>query len=113
LYGDQVNNYAPQEYTKMPMHPVRDQNGEWLKIVIDLPGRQVFAKVWVLPVGRIPLYLLDTDLNENNWEDRSITHHLYGGDKEHRLKQEILLGSTGLVDGVARFGWKSHLVAQP
>lgn len=95
LYGDQVNNYAPQEYTKMPMHPVRDKNGEWLKIVIDLPGRQVFAKVWELPVGRIPLYLLDTDLNENNWEDRSITHHLYGGDKEHRLKQEILLGIGG------------------
>lgn len=96
LYGDQVNNYAPQEYTKMPMHPVRDKNGEWLKIMIDLPGRQVYAKVWVLPVGRIPLYLLDTDLNENSWEDRSITHHLYGGDKEHRLKQEMLLGIGGI-----------------
>lgn len=96
LYGDQVNNYAPQEYTKMPMHPVRDKNGEWLKIMIDLPGRQVYAKVWVLPVGRVPLYLLDTDLNENSWEDRSITHHLYGGDKEHRLKQEMLLGIGGI-----------------
>jgi alpha-glucan phosphorylase-like protein len=96
LYGDQVNNYAPQEYTKMPMHPVRDKNGEWLKISIDLPERVVYAKVWALPVGRIPLYLLDTDLNENAWEDRSITHHLYGGDKEHRLKQEMLLGIGGI-----------------
>jgi alpha-glucan phosphorylase-like protein len=96
LYGDQVNNYTPQEYTKMPMHPVRDKNGEWLKITIDMPGRQVFAKVWALPVGRIPLYLLDTDLNENSWEDRSITHHLYGGDKEHRLKQEMFLGIGGI-----------------
>lgn len=96
LYGDQVNNYTPQEYTKMPMHPVRDNNGEWLKITIDMPGRQVFAKVWALPVGRIPLYLLDTDLNENSWEDRSITHHLYGGDKEHRLKQEMFLGIGGI-----------------
>lgn len=96
LHGDQVNNYPAQEYTKMPMHPVRDKNGEWLKIVVDLAGRQVYAKVWELPVGRIPLYLLDTDISENNWDDRMITHQLYGGDKEHRIKQEILLGIGGI-----------------
>lgn len=96
LYGDQINNYPPQEYTKMPMHPVRDVNGEWLKVHVDFPGRAVHAKVWQLPVGRIKLYLLDTDIPENNWDDRSITHQLYGGDKELRLKQEILLGIGGI-----------------
>ncbi|MFZ4560876.1 MAG: alpha-glucan family phosphorylase [Saprospiraceae bacterium] len=96
LHGDQVNHYPPQEYTKMPMSPVRDKNGEWLKVAIDFPGRTVHAKVWTLPVGRIPLYLLDTDIPDNNWEDRSITHQLYGGDNEHRLKQEMVLGIGGV-----------------
>jgi alpha-glucan phosphorylase-like protein len=96
LYGDQINNYPPQEYTKLPMHPVRDSSGEWLKIKVEFPGRAIYAKVWELPVGRIPLYLLDTDIPENNWDDRNITHQLYGGDKEHRLKQEIILGIGGI-----------------
>ncbi|MBK7475602.1 MAG: alpha-glucan family phosphorylase [Haliscomenobacter sp.] len=96
LHGDQINNFPPQEYTKLPMTPVRDKSGEWLKIGIDFPGRTVYAKAWMLPVGRIPLYLLDTDIPENSWEDRMLTHQLYGGDTEHRLKQEMVLGIGGI-----------------
>ncbi len=96
LHGDQINNYLPQEFTKLPIQPVRDNNGEWVRIGINLPGRTVWAKVWVLQVGRIPLYLLDTDINENSWGDRTLTHQLYGGDNEHRLKQELLLGIGGM-----------------
>jgi len=96
LHGDQINEYPPQEYTKMPMEPVRDEQGEWLKIQISLPGRIVWAKIWALKAGRINLYLLDTDIAENSWMDRTLTHQLYGGDNEHRLKQEILLGIGGI-----------------
>ena len=96
LHGDQINNFPPQEYTKLPMTPVRDKSGEWLKIGIDFPGRTVYAKAWMLPVGRIPLYLLDTDIPDNSWEDRMLTHQLYGGDTEHRLKQEMVLGIGGI-----------------
>jgi len=96
LHGDQINEYPPQEYTKMPMEPVRDGQGEWLKIQIYLPGRTVWAKIWALKAGRINLYLLDTDIAENSWIDRTLTHQLYGGDNEHRLKQEILLGMGGI-----------------
>ena len=96
LNGDQIHQFPPQEFTKLPLSPVRDVQGEWLKIKIGLSGRMVAAKVWVLRVGRIPLYLLDTDIEENSWEDRSLTHQLYGGNNEHRLKQEILLGIGGI-----------------
>ncbi|MEY4135744.1 MAG: hypothetical protein RL386_2094 [Bacteroidota bacterium] len=96
LHGDQINDYPPQEYTKLPLLPVRGKDGEWLKVNIDFPGRVVRAKVWMLPVGRVPLYLLDTDIADNSWDDRSITHQLYGGDNEHRLKQEIVLGIGGI-----------------
>ncbi|WP_367390346.1 alpha-glucan family phosphorylase [Lewinella sp. LCG006] len=95
LNGDQIHNFPPQEFTKLPIAPVRNDNGDWIRITIDLKGRAVQAKLWVLKVGRIDLYLLDTDLEENSWEDRSLTHQLYGGDNEHRLKQEILLGIGG------------------
>jgi alpha-glucan phosphorylase-like protein len=96
LHGDQINDYPPQEYTKLPLLPVRGKDGEWLKVNIDFPGRVVRAKVWMLPVGRVPLYLLDTDIADNSWDDRSITHQLYGGDNEHRLRQEIVLGIGGI-----------------
>jgi starch phosphorylase len=96
LNGDQIHNFPMQEFTKLPVQPVRADNGDWLKVYIDLPGRRVEAKVWVMAVGRIKLYLLDTDLEENSREDRSLTYQLYGGDNEHRLKQEILLGIGGV-----------------
>ena len=96
LYGEQVHNYPAQELTKLPYYPVRNANGEWLKVFVSWQGRKIWAKIWETRVGRISLYLLDADLDENNWEDRSLTHHLYGGDTEHRLKQEILLGIGGV-----------------
>ena len=96
LNGEQVNNYPAQKFTLLPLQPVFDDKGEWLKLGIGIKGRLVFAKVWELSVGRIPLYLLDTDLDENSWEDRKLTHQLYGGDNEHRLRQEILLGIGGI-----------------
>lgn len=96
LHGDQISDYPPQKFTELPLTPVRDKQGEWLKISVELQDRTVFAKIWVLKVGRINLFLLDADIDENAWEDRSLTHQLYGGDNEHRLKQEILLGIGGV-----------------
>lgn len=96
LHGEQINQYPPQKFTNLPMRPVRGKSDEWLKISINLKGRTVWAKIWELGVGRVSLFLLDTDIDENSWEDRSLTHQLYGGDNEHRLKQEILLGIGGI-----------------
>ena len=96
LHGEQINNYPAQKFTQLPLHPVKDKDGEWVKISVGMKGRLVFAKIWKLKVGRISLYLLDTDIAENSWEDRSLTHQLYGGDNEHRLKQEMLLGIGGV-----------------
>ena len=96
LHGDQIANYTAQKFTQLPVQPVRNEAGDWVKININLPGRRVFAKIWLLKVGRIALYLLDADLDENDWKDRALTHQLYGGDNEHRLKQEILLGIGGV-----------------
>ncbi|MEM9888427.1 MAG: alpha-glucan family phosphorylase [Bacteroidota bacterium] len=96
INGDQINNYPSQKFTKLPLIPFRNEQGEWIKISVNYPGRKIYAKVWKLMVGRIAIYLLDTDIDENSWEDRSLTHNLYGGDNEHRLKQEILLGIGGM-----------------
>lgn len=95
LNGEQLHLMDPAKFTQLPLSPVRDANGEWIKIHINLAGRTVWAKVWELKVGRVSLYLLDTDIDDNLWEDRSLTHQLYGGDNEHRLKQELLLGIGG------------------
>ena len=95
-FGDQISEYPPQKFTRLPLKPVWDDNREWIKVRIALPGRFVTAKVWRLDVGRIPLFLLDSDVEENNEEDRKLTAYLYGGDREHRLKQEMLLGLGGI-----------------
>lgn len=94
--GDQVAEYEPQDFTKIPVQPVRDDSGYWLSVNIALPGRLVTARIWRVDVGRIEMYLLDTDIEDNRPEDRSITHQLYGGDWENRLKQELLLGVGGI-----------------
>ncbi len=96
LLGEQIAHYDPQRFTYLPLEPVRDQDGHWKKIEIEMPGRILTAKIWKANVGRISLYLLDTDIDENSEEDRFITHQLYGGDQENRLKQEILLGIGGI-----------------
>jgi len=95
--GEQINNYYPQKFSHLPINAVRDAEGNWLKIGIPFPGRTLFAKIWRVDVGRIPLYLLDTDFSDNNEADRKITASLYGGDWENRLKQEILLGIGGIL----------------
>ena len=94
--GEQIALYQPQKFTHMPILPVRNEKGEWLMISLPFPGRTVYAKIWEVKVGRVSLYLLDTDIEENSPEDRSITFQLYGGDNENRLKQEILLGIGGV-----------------
>ncbi|PKP51858.1 MAG: alpha-glucan family phosphorylase [Bacteroidetes bacterium HGW-Bacteroidetes-1] len=96
LFGDQVSQYIPQKFTHLPLEPVRDSDGNWITISIAMPGRTVIAKAWKVPVGRIPLYLLDTDIEENQMDDRTITHQLYGGDIEMRFKQEMVLGIGGI-----------------
>jgi len=95
-HGEQISEYHRQRFSHLPIKPVYDENGEWVKISIALPGRSMYAKAWRLDVGRIPLYLLDADISANQIKDRTITHQLYGGDNEHRLKQELLLGVGGI-----------------
>ncbi len=94
--GDQVAIYDPQDFSKTPAQPVVGKDGRWLMTSIAFPGRNVYARIWRVDVGRIELYLLDTDIEENSPEDRTITHQLYGGDWENRLKQELLLGVGGI-----------------
>jgi glycogen phosphorylase/synthase len=96
LSGDQIASYSPQKFTHLPIKPVRDDHGVWIKINLALPGRNLTAKVWRVDVGRIHLYLLDADISDNSEADRTITHHLYGGDWDNRLKQELLLGVGGI-----------------
>lgn len=96
IYGDQIATYTPQKFTHLPLIPIRDADGNWMKVTIALPGRTLYAKVWRCDVGRVPLYLMDTDIEENSDPDRTITHQLYGGDNENRLKQELLLGIGGI-----------------
>ena len=94
--GNQVAGYDAQDFMKIPAEPVLDEAGNWKTVTMAFPGRQLSARIWKVAVGRTDLYLLDTDFEANSPEDRSITHQLYGGDWENRLKQEILLGIGGV-----------------
>ena len=94
--GNQVAEYKPQDFLKIPAEPVFDENGAWKTVRIKMPGRDLFARIWKVAVGRTDLYLLDTDYEANSPEAREITHQLYGGDWENRLKQELLLGIGGM-----------------
>ena len=94
--GNQVAGYDAQDFMKIPAEPVLDESGNWKTVSMNLPGRLLTARIWKVAVGRTDLYLLDTDFEANSPEDRSITHQLYGGDWENRLKQEILLGIGGV-----------------
>ncbi|MDR2010831.1 MAG: alpha-glucan family phosphorylase [Bacteroidales bacterium] len=96
INGEQHAEYIHQDFGKIPVHPVRDENGAQIKISVQFPGRSVHAKIWEVYVGRVPLYLLDTDTDENHDEDRKITSQLYGGDSENRFKQEMILGIGGI-----------------
>jgi starch phosphorylase len=94
--GVQESVSLNQNFHQLPLRDAVDSNGKTLFVMVDLPGRQVRVKVWELSVGRIKLYMLDTDLPENSADDRLITAHLYGGDTEMRIKQEIVLGIGGI-----------------
>jgi len=94
--GQQIAVYDQQNFTQSVATPVRDENGKWITVKLAFPGRDVFARIWKVEVGRTDLYLLDTDMEENQPIDRTITHHLYGGDLENRFKQEMILGIAGI-----------------
>lgn len=94
--GAQIAKYDPQDFMKIPATPMIDENGNWITISVNLPGRALHARIWRVDVGRTELYLLDTDFEANLPEDRQVTSNLYGGDWENRLKQELLLGIGGI-----------------
>lgn len=94
--GEQRAEYIPQKFSQLPLQPVLNDKGEWILVSIAFPGRSVYAKAWRVDVGRVALYLLDTDIDENSSEDRGITSRLYGGDSEMRIKQEMFLGVGGI-----------------
>ena len=95
--GQQIAKYEAQIFNSLPIEKVLDENGN--QMVVDVPYRnyQVHALVWKVNVGRVSLYLMDTDNDMNSEFDKPITHNLYGGDWENRLKQEILLGIGGML----------------
>ncbi|MQY50549.1 alpha-glucan family phosphorylase [Rhodocyclus gracilis] len=94
--GRQHANYHDTDFGDLPATPVQDEQGREIRVAVDLPGRQVQARVWEVRVGRVHLLLLDTSLPENSEHDRDIAHRLYGGDIQTRLEQEILLGVGGV-----------------
>ena len=95
--GQQLANYEAQNFNQLPLDQVCDENGKPIILEVPYPGRVVYAYIWRVNVGRVPLYLLDTDLDQNSEYDRTITYQLYGGDWEHRMKQEYMLGIGGML----------------
>jgi len=103
LLGDQIAGTVVQNFSHLPIIPVYNEkkaNGKdkssWAKVSIAFPGRTLRARIWQVDIGRVKLYLLDTDIEENTTEDRAITSQLYGGDLEMRFRQEVLLGVGGI-----------------
>lgn len=95
--GQQVPVYESQNFNSLPIKQVMDENDNPVVVEVPYPGRLVYAYLWKVSVGRISLYLLDTDNDMNSEFDRPITHQLYGGDWENRMKQEIMLGIGGIL----------------
>ena len=95
-YGDQETEYKNIDLYDLPITPVKDSKGEDLTIYVKFPKRRLYLKVWQVNVGRVTLYLLDSDIDKNNEEDRDVTLKLYGGDQEMRIRQEIVLGMAGV-----------------
>jgi starch phosphorylase len=94
--GNQHAVYTDSEFESLPVSPVLRADGSELKVHVDLPERRVACKVWHARCGHVRLYLLDTDLEENDQLGRDITHQLYGGDRHMRIEQEIVLGVGGV-----------------
>lgn len=95
--GQQIANYEPQNFNQLPIEQVMEENGRPMILEVPYPGRTIYSHVWRVNVGRMKLYLMDTDFDMNSEFDRVITHQLYGGDWENRIKQEYLLGIGGVL----------------
>jgi starch phosphorylase len=94
--GWQQEEYPENDFFSMPITKERAPDGRALTIDVDFPGRRVFAQIWRIQVGRVPLFLLDTNIDANSEADQNITDELYGGDRDMRIQQEILLAIGGL-----------------
>ncbi|MCK5884332.1 MAG: alpha-glucan family phosphorylase [Bacteriovoracaceae bacterium] len=94
--GQQVDKYKVHDANKLAVLPALNANGEQVEVSVDLAGKSVFAKVWKAQVGRVELFLLDSNVDKNSDIDREITARLYGGDREMRISQEIILGIGGV-----------------
>ena len=95
--GWQQERYPINDFYNMPLELMRNDDGTEIRIRVDYPNRAVFARIWRAQVGRVPLYLLDTNINVNSQYDQDITDELYGGDKDLRIHQEIMLGIGGIL----------------
>ena len=94
--GWQQERYLINDFYNMPLHLERNPDGTELRIAVDYPGRKVYARVWRVQVGTVPLYMLDTNIEPNKAYDHDITDQLYGGDIDMRIHQEIMLGIGGV-----------------
>jgi starch phosphorylase len=94
--GRQQAEYEKIDFAEVPARPALDRNGNEVLINVDLPGRTVYAKIWRFQVGRISIFLMDTDVPRNAPQDRELSARLYGGDREMRISQEIVLGIGGV-----------------
>lgn len=94
--GWQGETYPVNDFHNMPIILERDNKGDPLMVRVEMPGREVFAQIWRVQVGKVSLYLMDTNVPENSTADRKITAQLYGGDKEMRIQQEFMLGIGGV-----------------
>lgn len=106
--GEQLTIYEAEEFSRLPINPVKAENGSHLFVSIAWPGRTVKVRVWEAYIGKVRLVLLDTDFEDNSPEDRTVTHFLYGGDNENRLRQELILGIGGM-RALAAMGIKPDL----
>ncbi len=95
-YGDQETEYRKLDISHLPIKPVKDVEGKDLILSLKFPKRKLYLKVWQIQVGRVNLYLMDSDIEENHEEYRNVTTTLYGGDQEMRIKQEMVLGMAGV-----------------
>ena len=94
--GWQQETYIPNDFYNMPIDLVKDDKGNEITISVDIEGRHLVARIWRVNIGRIALYLMDANIDANPPDLRAITHQLYGGDTEMRIRQEILLGIGGV-----------------
>ena len=94
-YGQQIEEYRENDLDTLPVYPVKDMDGKDLLVYVNMPKKKLYLKVWQINVGRVKLYLMDSDIDANIPEYREITTTLYGGNQETRIQQEIVLGMAG------------------